>query len=152
GGFIVRTAGESRSEEELRQDIQFLHQLWLDIRARAERKSAPALIHRDLGLIERILRDQLSDEFTAIWGDSEQEYEKILEFVQAFQPTLVGRVKLYTKSAPIFEEFNVQEEVNKALKPKVWLKSGGYIVINQTEALVAIDVNTGKYVGRTARL
>ncbi len=152
GGFIVRTAGEGRSEEDLRQDIQFLHQLWLDIRAKAERKPAPALIHRDLNLVERILRDQLSENFSAIWVDSEQEYEKILGFVQNFQPALVPRVKLYTKSAPIFEEFNIQEEIDKALKPKVWLKSGGYIVINQTEALVAIDVNTGKYVGKTPRL
>ena len=152
GGFIVRTAAEGSSEEELKQDIQFLHALWMDIRAKAERKSAPALLHHDLDLVERILRDQLSGDFNTIWVDNEQAYENILEFVQKFQPALVNRVKLYTKATPIFEEFNVQEEINKALKPKVWLKSGGYIVINQTEALVAIDVNTGKYVGKTQRL
>jgi ribonuclease G len=152
GGFIVRTAAEGSSEEELKQDIQFLHDLWMDIRAKAERKSAPALLHHDLDLVERILRDQLSGDFNTIWVDNEQAYENILEFVQKFQPALVNRVKLYTKATPIFEEFNVQEEINKALKPKVWLKSGGYIVINQTEALVAIDVNTGKYVGKTQRL
>ena len=152
GGFIVRTAAEGRSEEELKQDIQFLHQLWMDMRARAERKPAPVLLHHDLNLVERILRDQLSEDFRAIWVDNEQEYEKILNFVQNFQPNLVGRVKLYTKSTPIFEEFGVQEEINRSLKPKVWLKSGGYIVINQTEALVAIDINTGKYVGKTQRL
>jgi ribonuclease G len=152
GGFIVRTAAEGSSEEELKQDIQFLYDLWLDIRAKAERKSAPTLLHHDLDLVERILRDQLSGDFNTIWVDNEQEYENILEFVQKFQPTLVNRVKLYTKTTPIFEEFSVQEEINKALKPKVWLKSGGYIVINQTEALVAIDVNTGKYVGKTQRL
>ena len=152
GGFIVRTAAEGCSEEELKQDIQFLHDLWLDIRAKAERKSAPALLHHDLDLVERILRDQLSGDFNTIWVDNEQEYENILEFVQRFQPALVNRVKLYTKDTPIFEQFNIQEEIDKALKPKVWLKSGGYIVINQTEALVAIDVNTGKYVGKTQRL
>ncbi len=152
GGFIIRTAGEGRSEEELRQDMTFLHQQWVAIRARAERSAAPALLHRDLNLVERILRDQLSDEFRSVWVDNEQEYEKILEFAQAVQPSLVPRVKLYTKQTPIFEEFNIQEEINKALKPKVWLKSGGYIVINQTEALVSIDINTGKYVGKTQRL
>jgi ribonuclease G len=152
GGFIVRTAAEGCSEEELKQDIQFLHDLWLDIRAKAERKPAPALLHHDLDLVERILRDQLSGDFNTIWVDNEQEYENILEFVQKFQPALVHRVKLYTKDTPIFEEFSIQEEINKALKPKVWLKSGGYIVINQTEALVAIDVNTGKFVGKTQRL
>ena len=152
GGFIVRTAGEGRSEKELLQDIEFLHHLWLEIRAKAERTSAPALLHHDLNLVERILRDQLSEEFRALWVDNEPEYEAILKFVQGLQPALVSRVKLYTKDSPLFEEFNVHEEINKALKPKVWLKSGGYIVINHTEALVSIDINTGKYVGKTPRL
>ncbi len=152
GGFIVRTAAEGHSEQDLRNDVQFLFNLWREMRATAERSSAPALLHRDLNLVERILRDQLSGSFSTIWVDNEAEYTKILEFVQNFQPSLVGRIKLYLKDTPIFEEFGIQEELNKALKPKVWLKSGGYIVINQTEALVAIDVNTGKYVGRTQRL
>ncbi len=152
GGFIVRTAGEGRSEKELLEDVQFLHNLWLEIRAKAERTAAPALLHHDLNLVERILRDQLSEEFRALWVDNEQEYETILKFVQNLQPVLVSRVKLYTKDAPLFEEFNVYEEINKALKPMVWLKSGGYIVINHTEALVSIDINTGKYVGKTPRL
>jgi ribonuclease G len=152
GGFIVRTAAEGRSEEDLKHDIEFLHKAWADIRAKAERRSAPALLHHDINLVERILRDQLSGDYASIWVDSEHEYEKVLEFAQRFQPALVTRVKLYTRDTPIFEEFGIQEEINKALKPKVWLKSGGYIVINQTEALVAIDVNTGKYVGKTQRL
>jgi ribonuclease G len=152
GGFIVRTAGVGRSEEDFRQDIEFLVNLWADIKARAERSSAPALLHRDLDLVLRILRDQLSEEFTTIWVDNEQTYEQIVSLVQKFQPALVHRVRLYTKDEPLFEETGVQEEVNRALKPKVWLKSGGYIVINQTEALVAIDVNTGKFVGKSNRL
>ena len=98
--------------------------------------------------MQRILRDYLSDDYAAIWIDNEEEYSKVVEFVGRFQPKLVHRVKLYTKEAPIFEEFGIQQELDKALRPKVWLKSGGYIVINHTEALVAIDVNTGKYVGR----
>lgn len=152
GGFIVRTAGEGRPEQELRADMIFLYNLWLDMRQKAEKQPAPALIHHDLDVVERTLRDQLTPVFKNIWVDSEDVYEKTLRFVQRFQPALVGRVKLYTRPTPIFDEFSVTSELEKALRPKVWLKSGGYIVINQTEALVAIDVNTGKYVGKSNRL
>ncbi len=152
GGFIVRTAAAGANEDDLRADIRFLINLWNEIRGRAETSKAPALIYHDLNLVERILRDQVTTSFSAIWVDTEQEYERVLRFVSRFQPSLVKRVKLYSKDTPLFEQFNVTDEINKALKSKVWLKSGGYIVINQTEALVAIDVNTGKYVGKTARL
>ncbi len=152
GGFIVRTAAQNASEEELRADIGFLKNLWNDIRTRAENSKPPALIYHDLNVVERVLRDQVTSDFSVIWVDSEQEYERILRFFNRFQPGLVKRVKLYTKETPLFEQFGLAEEMNKALKSKVWLKSGGYIVINQTEALVAIDINTGKYVGKTARL
>ena len=152
GGFIVRTAAASASEEELRADIRFLLNLWADIRQRAEGSKPPALIYHDLSLVERILRDQVNENFSAIWVDSEADYERVLRFLQRFQPSLIRRVKLYTKQTPLFEQFGIQEEINKALRSKVWLKSGGSIVINQTEALVAIDINTGKYVGKTARL
>ena len=94
----------------------------------------------------------MADSFKAIWIDSEETYESVLRFVERFQPALVPKVKLYTREAPIFDAFGVTAELEKALRPKVWLKSGGFIVINQTEALVAIDVNTGKYVGKTNRL
>ena len=152
GGFIVRTAAAGAEEQDLRNDIRFLINLWNEIRGRAETSKAPALIYHDLNLVERILRDQVSGSFSAIWADTEQEYERILRFVSRFQPSLVRRVKLYSKDMPLFEQFNITDEINKALKSKVWLRSGGYIVINQTEALVAIDINTGKYVGKTARL
>jgi len=152
GGYIVRTAGDGRSEEELRADMMFLYNMWLDMRQKAERKPAPLLIHHDLNVVERILRDQLTSSFKSIWVDNEEIYESVLRFVQRFQPALVSRVKLYTRPAPIFDEFNITSELEKALRPKVWLKSGGYIVINQTEALVAIDINTGKYVGKSNRL
>lgn len=152
GGFIVRTAAANADEQDLRNDIRFLINLWNEIRGRAETSKAPALIYHDLNLVERILRDQVSGSFSAIWADTEQEYERILRFVSRFQPSLVRRVKLYSKDTPLFEQFNITDEINKALKSKVWLRSGGYIVINQTEALVAIDINTGKYVGKTARL
>ncbi len=152
GGFIVRTAGEGKSEEDLAADMKFLFNLWMDIRQKAEKSPAPVLLHHDLDIVQRTLRDQFTDEFKAIWVDNEEMYESVVRFVQRFQPGLVTRIKLYTRSVPIFDEFNITAELEKALRPKVWLKSGGYIVINQTEALVAIDVNTGKYVGRSNRL
>ncbi|HVJ08180.1 MAG TPA: Rne/Rng family ribonuclease [Acidisarcina sp.] len=152
GGFIVRTAADGASEEDLRADIRFLISLWAEIKQRSDSAKAPALIYHDLNLVERILRDQVSDNFSSIWVDSEVEYERIVRFLNRFQPSLVRRVKLYTKETPLFEQFGIQDEISKALKSKVWLKSGGSIVINQTEALVAIDINTGKYVGKTARL
>jgi len=152
GGFIVRTAAQSASEDELRADIRFLKGLWQDIKNRAEASKPPALIYHDLNVVERVLRDQVTSDFSVIWVDTEPEYERVLRFFNRFQPALVKRVKLYTKETPLFEQFGLADEMNKALKSKVWLKSGGYIVINQTEALVAIDINTGKYVGKTARL
>jgi Rne/Rng family ribonuclease len=152
GGFIVRTAADGASEEDLRADIRFLISLWTEIKQRSDTAKAPALIYHDLNLVERILRDQVSDNFSTIWVDTEAEYERIVRFLNRFQPSLVRRVKLYTKETPLFEQFGIQDEITKALKSKVWLKSGGSIVINQTEALVAIDINTGKYVGKTARL
>jgi ribonuclease G len=148
GGFIVRTAAGGATDDEIRADIDFLGKTWNEIKERSEQRKAPALLHRDLDLVERMLRDYVSDDFTAIWIDNEEEYGKVVEFVSRFQPKLVSKVKLYTKETPIFEEFGIQHELDKALRAKVWLKSGGYIVINHTEALVAIDVNTGKFVGK----
>ncbi|MDQ2746929.1 MAG: Rne/Rng family ribonuclease [Acidobacteriota bacterium] len=153
GGFIVRTAGVGVPELDLRQDARYLVRTWTDMRKTAEKAKSPALVHQDLDIIQRLLRDQLSDDFTAIRVDSEDEYQRIVEFINRIQPRMVNRVKLYTRDQPILEEYGVQEEIDKALKPRVWLKSGGYLVINQTEALVAIDVNTGKFVGKgNARL
>jgi ribonuclease G len=152
GGFIVRTAGQGRSDEEFKADLKFLSTLWNEIRSRADRLKAPALIHRDLDLVQRLLRDLLTPDFKSVRVDSEIDYERVLDFVNRCQPALIGKIKLYTRDTPLFEEFGIQSELEKALKPKVWLKSGGYIVINQTEALVAVDVNTGKYVGKTNRL
>jgi ribonuclease G len=148
GGFIVRTAGVGVSEQDLRDDARYLARTWRDIRRGAEKQKAPAMVHKDLDLVQRILRDQLSEDFTAIRVDSEEEYLEVVEFVNRIQPRLVNRVKLYTRDEPILEAYGVQAEIDKAIKPRVWLRSGGYLVINQTEALVAIDVNTGKFVGR----
>ena len=144
----MRTAAGDATDDEIRADIDFLGKTWNEIKERSEERKSPALLHRDLDLVERMLRDYVSADFTAIWIDNEEEYGKVVEFVSRFQPKLVNRVKLYTKDQPIFEEFGIQHELDKALRAKVWLKSGGYIVINHTEALVAIDVNTGKFVGK----
>ena len=152
GGFIVRTAAANIKEEDLRADIRFLKHLWAEIKNRAENSKSPALIYHDLNLVERVLRDQVNADFSQIWVDTEDEYERVVRFANRFQPSLVRRIKLYTKDTPLFEQFGIQEEINRSLKSKVWLKSGGHIVINQTEALVAIDVNTGKFVGKTQRL
>jgi Rne/Rng family ribonuclease len=150
GGFIVRTAGVGASEADLHADAKYLLRTWQDLRHDAEKKKAPALVHKDLDLVQRILRDQLSEDFTAIRIDTEDEYQRVVEFVNRMQPRLVKRVKLYTRDEPILEAYGVQAEIDKAIKPRVWLRSGGYLVINQTEALVSIDVNTGKFVGRGA--
>jgi ribonuclease G len=148
GGVIVRTAAEEHSEEDLVNDLNFLVRLWEDMRSRAEKVAAPALIHAEMNLVQRLLRDQFSFEFAAIRVDDEIEYQRIVEFVDKIFPNLVHRVKLYTKGNYIFDEYGITPEIDKLLQPKIWLKSGGYIVINQTEALVSIDINTGKFVGR----
>lgn len=152
GGFIVRTAGAGRSEEEIAKDMLFLYNLWLEIRRKADEVRAPALIYHDLGVIERTLRDELDETFKAIWVDNEEAYEAILRFLERYQPDMIHRVKLYTRPTPIFDAFNLTPEIDNLLKSKVWLKSGGYIVINLTEAFVAIDVNTGKFVGKSDQL
>ncbi len=152
GGFIMRTAGEGRTEDEIAADIQYLSNLWLDIKQKAEKRRAPLLLHHDVEVVQRLLRDQLTDGFKAVWVDNEDLYEQVLHAVERIAPQMLSRVKLYTRPEPIFDAFSITQELEKALRPKVWLKSGGYIVINQTEALVAIDVNTGKYVGKSNRL
>jgi ribonuclease G len=153
GGVIIRTAAEGRPPEDIRNDLAYFQNIWNEVRQRAESSRAPAVIYREQGLVSRLLRDQLSDDYSAIRLDAPADYQRVRDLVGRIMPNLQPRVKLYDKDFPIFEEYGVQSEIEKALKSKVWLKSGGYIVINQTEALVAIDVNTGRYVGkRTGRL
>ena len=148
-GFIVRTAGEGQPAADVEADMDYLTRLWSKVGKRADKMKAPALVHAEPGLVERTIRDRLTDDFTAIRVDSEDVYENVVEFVSAFNPDFVGKVRLYTKDRPILDAFRVTPEIEHALESKVWLKSGAYIVINQTEALVAIDVNTGKFVGNT---
>jgi ribonuclease G len=151
-GFIVRTAGEAKKKAEFQRDMVYLTRLWEKIRAKSDKSKAPSLIHSELGLVQRVLRDRLSSDFKAIRVDDREVHEEVLDFVTNFNPALAKKVRMFNRKTPIFDAFNVNNEIEKALKSKVWLKSGGSIVINQTEALVAIDVNTGKYVGNTNSL
>jgi ribonuclease G len=153
GGVIIRTAAAGRSKEDIVSDLSYFHQVWTEIRQRMENRRPPALLFQEQSLVTKLLRDLLTDDYSAIRIDNEQEHRRVISLVERIMPNLLPRVKLYTKEYPIFEEYGVQAEIDKALRSKVWLKSGGYLVINQTEALVAIDVNTGRYVGkRTGRL
>ena len=148
GGVIIRTAAAGRPKEDIVSDLEAFHGIWTDIRQKMESQRAPACVYREANLVGKLLRDLLTDQFQAIRIDSRQDYQRVLELVERILPTLAPRIKLHDKPFPIFEEYGVQAEIDKALKSKVWLKSGGSIVINQTEALVAIDVNTGRYIGK----
>ena len=148
GGFIVRTAGFGRSREDFERDARYLTRTWDEVRALAPRQSPPALLHRELSLVQRLLRDILNEDVAQIHLDSQKEFDRTLDLVTQLQPEMAPRVRLFTKPRNIFEEHGVSAELERALRPRVWLASGGYVVINQTEALVAIDVNTGRYVGK----
>jgi ribonuclease G len=148
GGVIIRTAAQERSKDDILADLQYFYRIWTDMRQKMESHRAPAVVYREPSLVAKLLRDLLTDDYTAIRIDHPQEHQRIVEFVERIMPALATKVKLYDKEFPIFEEYGVQAELDKALRSKVWLKSGGSIVINQTEALVAVDVNTGRYVGK----
>jgi ribonuclease G len=147
-GFIVRTAAEGKGEDEFLSDMRFLMDHWENINKRAQKVPAPALIHKDLGSIFRVIRDVFTQDVSQFVINSKDEYSRVIEFVDSLLPSLKTKVKLYEKPEPIFEAYGIEKQIIKALRPKIWLKSGGHIVISPTEALVSIDVNTGKYVGK----
>jgi ribonuclease G len=147
-GIIVRTAGVSRSKAELQADLEFLRSTWRGTKAKAETARAPALVQKDLDLVFRIFRDLITKDVARLVVDSAVEYERCLEYTQSLFPDMRELLFLYTEDEPIFKSFGIEREIEKALRSKVWLKSGGYLVIEQTEALVSVDVNTGKYVGK----
>jgi len=148
GGLIARTAGVGQNQQDFQDDTMFLIEAWEEIKRRSEDIKAPALIHKDLSVLLRLLRDVFADDFDRVVVDDEKEYERAKRFVGQLQPTMVDKIEHYQKKVPIFDFFKIQQELDKALEAKVWLKSGGYLVIDQAEALVAIDINTGKYVGK----
>jgi len=147
-GYIVRTAAEGVSESKLVYEMGFLNNMWQNIQKKAETTSAPAVLHQELNLTLRAVRDLLLYEAEKLVIDSKKGYESILEFLDTLMPSLKGSVELYDGLEPVFDAYNLEGDIFRAIKKKVWLKSGGYIVIEHTEALVAIDVNTGRYVGK----
>ena len=148
GGYIIRTVAEGKGEEEFRADMEFLTRHWGEIQARYAQAPAPSVLHEEMDLTFRVIRDLFSPDVEEFVVDEEEAYRKCQEFAKALVPALADRVTLFTGREPLFEARGIEAELDKALRRKVWLKSGGYIVIDQTEALVAIDVNTGKYVGK----
>jgi ribonuclease G len=147
-GYIVRTVSDGITEEEFKQDIEFLEVVWQNTLKKRERSPAPALLHTDLDLIFRTVRDLFTKDVDRLIIDSKQEYEKIREFVGTYLPSFLPRVELWEKEEPIFDTYGLEMEISKAKNRRVWLKSGGYIVIDRAEALTVIDVNTGRYVGK----
>lgn len=147
-GYIVRTAAEGASAEKISQEMVFLKKLWDGIRRKYQTAPTPSLIHQELDIRLRAVRDLLLHEAERLIIDSRDGYQEILSFLETFMPNLKSSVELYEGDEPIFDALNLEGDISRALKKKVWLKSGGYIVIEHTEALVAIDVNTGRYVGK----
>ena len=148
GGFILRTNAEGKSEGEFAADVEFLTRLWAQIQTRFEQAAAPAALHEEGDLTFRVVRDLFSPEVDEFVVDAREVYEKCAGYVEALVPSLRDRVRQWTEPAPIFEALGIEKDIERALRRRVWLKSGGYIVIDHTEALVSIDVNTGKYVGK----
>jgi ribonuclease G len=147
GGWIVRTAGEGLGAAELEADRDYLLKLWDRVTSYGEQARAPSLVHRELSTVLRAIRDLFTQAISEVWIDDEESFQEILDFLEQSDPSLVPRVKLFREATDLMSAFGIDRDLEKALRPKVWLRSGGYLVINQTEALVTIDVNTGKFVG-----
>lgn len=148
-GLILRTATEDKSVKDIRNDLASLLKVWSKIQSTAKKKKSPALVHQELPLVYKIIRDVFVEDVNRLVIDSKQEHEKILDLLSTISPALKSKAHLYTGDTPIFEHFGIESKIEKALKRRVWLPSGGYIVIERTEALTVVDVNTGKYVGKS---
>jgi ribonuclease G len=148
GGFILRTLAEGASEQDLGADVAYLRALWSDVQARAAGAQPPRLVYQDLSLAQRVLRDMVSADTAVVKVDSRENYRNLVEFAGAYMPQLRGRLEHYTGERPLFELYNVEQEIEKALARRVDLKSGGTLIIDQTEAMTTIDVNTGGFVGQ----
>jgi len=147
GGYIVRTVAEGISEQEIRADMEFLHKIWEEIQQKAKTSKAGTMVHGDLSLVMRTMRDQVGMGVEKVRIDSRENYERVKKFASKFMPEMVDRIEYYPGERPIFDLYNIEDEIQKALSRKVQLKSGGYLIIDQTEALTTIDVNTGAFVG-----
>jgi ribonuclease G len=147
-GYIIRTAAESATEDELSKDIEFLQKMWNNVTKKQEKAPSPALLHRDLDIVAKTMRDLFLSEVEKITLDSPEEYDRCIDFFSSYVSSARPEIELYASSEPIFDNYSLELEIERAIGHKVWLKSGGYIIIDQTEALTAIDVNTGKFVGK----
>jgi len=147
-GYIVRTAAEGEPEEKLASEMFFLNNLWANIQRKYEKAPAPSILHQEISVSLRAVRDLLIHEVEKLVIDSRSTYEAVLSFLNTYMPGLKDHVVLYDGAEPVFDAYNLEGDISRALKRKVWLKSGGYITIEHTEALVAVDVNTGRYVGK----
>ncbi len=147
-GCIVRTVAEKRTEEELRGELKYLMNLWDRIKARAEKQTAPVTVYEEYGVVLRMIRDNFTEDVTQLVVDSKEEYDRIARFLKAFMPSLKKKVKLYTGQMPLFQKYQLEKKIDEIVERKVGLKSGGYLVIEQTEGVVVIDVNSGSYVGK----
>ena len=148
GGFIIRTSAEGKSEADFAAEIQYLVEQWKRIVKRAEDMPAPSLIHKEHSFIIRVIRDSFTSEVTQVVIESKEQYQEAIDYLSSSGSERCSQVKLYTKSTPIFESYGIDKELKKALSEKIWLKCGGHLIIQQTEAMVSIDVNTGKFVGK----
>lgn len=148
GGVIVRTAGESASEEMLKADIEYLDRLGKEIFKNYEKKKTPGLIHQEIDVELRALRDLMNESVSTVWVDNEEVHKKVVKFVSQLMPKYKHNIFYYTEKKPLFDLYDIDIEISRSLDRKIWLKSGGYIVIDEAEALVVIDVNTGRYVGK----
>ncbi|MDM7921244.1 MAG: Rne/Rng family ribonuclease, partial [Pyrinomonadaceae bacterium] len=149
-GLILRTECEGRTETELKADVKFLLQLWGQVLTSAKKQRAPAVVHRDQTLLYRTVRDMFGDEIDRMVIDDPDEYEKVHLVANVVAPKMRDKIVLYDRDVPIFDAYNVERELERLLQHKVWLKSGGYLVVDEMEALTAIDINTGKQIGSTS--
>ena len=148
GGMIVRTAGEGATEPALRADADYLHRLWQEIQRNYEKKTKAGLIHAELDVELRALRDLLNEDVDRVITDDEESFKRINSFINQFMPKYKNKIQLYSGARPLFDQYEIDTEISRSIERKIWLKSGGYIVIDEAEALVVIDVNTGRYVGK----
>ncbi|MGK5091873.1 Rne/Rng family ribonuclease [Deltaproteobacteria bacterium TL4] len=148
GGFIIRTVAEGRDEEDLHSDINYLVSLWDDILKKYQQTEAPSLLHTDLNVIFRTIRDVLSSDVRKLIIDHQSQFKDVTKFVKSFLPRYYSQIEYFSRNVPIFDHYGIESEIDRALGQKVWLPSGGYLVIDQTEALTAVDVNTGRFVGK----
>jgi len=147
-GFIIRTVAEGHSEEDLHSDINYLVSIWDDILEKYKTLPAPSLLHSDLNVIFRTIRDLFSADIRKLVVDDKSQFNKVRQFVRSYLPRYGSVIENYTKAEPVFDHYGIENEIDRALGNKVWLRSGGHLVIDQTEALTAVDVNTGRFVGK----